>query len=108
LINQTLDLALLSVTLCLKFGINQLPVHADLEASPVRRDKRHRFDQMLELFEQVICQANGPVGIMSDCAVNDLYLEHEPSQKWNIIAENEVINRSLLENYNMPPSKTRH
>lgn len=79
-IDQPYNLTLLSMTFGREFGIEELPVHAHLEAPTVRRDKCHCFDQVLELLEQVICQANGPVGIMSDCAINDLNFEHKPSQ----------------------------
>ncbi len=64
----------------LKFGIDQFSIHTDLEAAAIGRDERHAFDQMLELLEQVICQANGPVGVVSDCTVNDLDLKHKPSR----------------------------
>ena len=64
----------------LQFGVDQLSIDRDFEASAVRRDKRHRFDHMLELLEQISCQAHGPVGIVSDRTVNDLNLKHRPSR----------------------------
>ena len=73
------------MTFRLQFGIYKIPVHTDLEAAPFRWDQRYGFDQVLELLEQVICQANGPVGIVSDSAVNDLYLEHKTSRSLSVI-----------------------
>ncbi len=73
------------MTFRLQFGIYKLPVHADLEASPFRGDQRYGFDQVLELLEQVVCQANGPVGIVSDSAVNNLDLEHKTSRSLSVI-----------------------
>ncbi len=67
------------MALGLELGINQLPVHADLEAAPVRGNERDAFDQVLELLEQIIRQAHGPVGVMSDRTVNNLNFEHETS-----------------------------
>jgi hypothetical protein len=34
---------------------------------------------MLIILEQFSCQANGPVGVVSDRAVDDLDLQHQPS-----------------------------
>jgi hypothetical protein len=84
-IDQTYDLACFSVPFRLEFGIDQLTVDADLEAAFIRWDKRYRFDQVLELLEQVTCQANGPVGVVSDSAINDLDLEHKPSHSLSVI-----------------------
>ena len=53
---------------------DQLPVHADLELASVRGKEYQGLDIRFELFEQVICQANGPVGVMSDRAIDDLDL----------------------------------
>ena len=73
------------MTFRLQFGIYKLTVHAALETAPFRWDQRYGFDQVLELLEQVICQANGPVGIVSDSAINDLNLEHKPSRSLSVI-----------------------
>ncbi len=91
-----------------------MSVHADLEAASVRWDQRYRFDQVLELLEQVICQAHGPVGVVSDSAVNDLDLEHKPSVHCPSLQVPDTLPRlqcgncfglvrnQTLENYNMP------
>ena len=76
------------MTFRLQFGIDKLSVHSDLKAAPLRRDQRYGFDQMLELLEQVICQANGPVGIVSDSAINDFDPEHKPSRSLSAIPGN--------------------
>ena len=59
------------MTFGLQFGVDQRPVHADLELASVRGNESHGRDVRLELLEQFICQANGPVGVMSDRAVKD-------------------------------------
>ena len=64
------------MTFGLEFGIDQLSVHADLEAASVRGNERHRFDDVLEFFEQIFFQAHGPVGVVSDCAVDNFDLKH--------------------------------
>ncbi len=64
----------------LLFRKDQLPVHADLEPAPVRGEEIQRLDIHLELLEQIGCQAHGPVGVMSDRAIDDLDLKHEALQ----------------------------
>jgi hypothetical protein len=90
------------MTFRLQFGIYKLPVHADLEAASIRWDQRYGFDQVLELLEQVICQANGPVSVVSDSAVNDLNLEHKPSRSLSVISglgyASSPVSRKLLRN----------
>jgi hypothetical protein len=56
----------------LELGVNQLVVHADLEPASTGWNKRHAFNLRFEISEQVIRQAHGPVGVMSDCTVDDL------------------------------------
>ena len=34
------------------------------------------MDVVLELLEQVVCQAHGPVGVMSDSAIDDFNFYH--------------------------------
>lgn len=64
------------MTVGLEFGIDQLIVHADLELASIRGDQDQIPDLVLELPEQVGCQAYGPVGVMSDCAVDDFDVYH--------------------------------
>lgn len=69
------------MTLGLKFGIDQLAIYAHLEPASIRRSESDRFDQVLELFKELIRQAHGPVSIVSDGAVNNLDLQH-PASRW--------------------------
>ena len=55
----------------LEFGIDQLVVHTDLKPASLGGNKSQTLDFWFEILEQVICQAHGPVGVMSDCAVID-------------------------------------
>ncbi len=64
----------------LQLGVDELSVYLDLEPSAVRRDQHEPFDHVFKLLEELTCQAHGPVGVVSDRAVHDLDLEHEPSQ----------------------------
>ncbi len=90
-----------------QFGVDQFSIHRDFEAAAIRRDKRDALDHMLELLEQVISQAHGPVGVVSDRTVNDLDLKHGPSR---LASRRALCNFALfqpsgrlqtLENYNM-------
>jgi len=62
-----------------QFRIQQLSIDSDFKLPAVRRDQFDLFDQMLIMLEQFLCQAHGPTGVVSDRAVNDLYLQHNPS-----------------------------
>lgn len=64
----------------LQLGINEVSIDRDLKAPTVRRNESEALDHMLELLEQIICQAHGPVGVVSDCTVDDLDLKHDPSR----------------------------
>ncbi len=66
----------------LQLGVNQLAVDGHLEAATFGRNEGQALDQVLELLEQFPSQANGPVSVVSDCTVDDLDLEHEPSRGW--------------------------
>ena len=55
----------------LKFGIDRGPVDGDLVPSAVGRDEGDRFDFSFEILKQVVCQAHGSVGVVSDRAVDD-------------------------------------
>jgi hypothetical protein len=84
-IYQTYNLTRFRMTFRLQFGIYKISIHTHLETAPFRWDQCYGFDQVLELLEQVICQANGPVGVVSDSAINDLDLEHKPSRSLSVI-----------------------
>jgi hypothetical protein len=66
----------------LHFGIQQLAVDTHFEPAAFRWHERHRFDHVLIVLQQFLCQAHGPAGVMSDCTVNDLNLQHVPSAKF--------------------------
>jgi hypothetical protein len=55
----------------LELGINELIIHADLVSASLRWDEHDTLNILLKGLEQFICQANGPVSVMSDCAIND-------------------------------------
>ena len=74
--NKTQHLACLSMTFGLELGVDQLSVHADLEAATVRRNKGYTFDYVLIILKQFACQAHGPVSVVSNSAINNLYFEH--------------------------------
>lgn len=59
------------MTVGLEFGIDQRITYHDLEPASVRRDQGQVPDVVLELFEQLICQAHGPVGVVSNRTVDD-------------------------------------
>lgn len=64
------------MTVGLEFGIHQVLVHFDLEFAAIRRDQGQVPDVVLEFFQDFICQAHGPVGIMSNSAVDDFDVYH--------------------------------
>jgi hypothetical protein len=74
--NQTDHLARFGVATGLEFGIDQRAIYLDLEPASVRGKERQAFDLRFELLEQVICQAHGPVSVMSDCTISDTDCEH--------------------------------
>jgi hypothetical protein len=105
--NQAQDFAGLRVPIRLELGIHELAVDGHLETTPVRWDQRNSFDYVLKFLEQFACQANGPVGVVSDRTVNDLDLKHCPSR---LASRRALCNFALfqpsgrlqtLENYNM-------
>jgi hypothetical protein len=64
------------VTVGLELGINQTVIYLDLELATVRRDQGQVPDIILELLKQFVCQAHGPVGVMSNRAVDDFDVDH--------------------------------
>jgi len=55
----------------LEFGVYQLIVHGDFVSASLGRDECDTLNLRLKAFEQFVCQAHGPVGEMSDSAIND-------------------------------------
>jgi hypothetical protein len=78
--DQPNHLSRLSVTFGFQLGVGKLSIYGDLEPPAIGRSECKCVDHVLELFEQVTCQAHGPVSVVSDCAVDDLDLEHMPSR----------------------------
>lgn len=60
----------------LEFGKNKLPVYADLVTASIGWNKRYAFNLRFKISEQIIYQAHGPVGIVSNRTINDLDLHH--------------------------------
>ena len=56
----------------LEFGVDQLIVYTDLKPASQGWNKGHTLDLRFEILEQIICQALGPVGVVSNCTINDL------------------------------------
>lgn len=80
LVDQADHLTGLDMPLGLQLREKKPAVNGNLKASAIRGDQGDRLDHMLELLQKLTCQAHGPVGVVSDCAVDDLDLQHEPSQ----------------------------
>ena len=66
------DLVNLRVPARLQLGVDQLPVHRDLVASPIRGDKRQALDRGLELAQQCFRQTGGFGQVASLSAVLNL------------------------------------
>jgi hypothetical protein len=61
----------------LEFGVNELPIDANFKPASIGRDKRHLFNLRFKMIEQIVCQAHGPVCIVSNSAVKDLDFHHD-------------------------------
>jgi len=59
------------MTMGLELGVDQFVSNRDLEPASVRGNQSQIPNIILELFQQLICQAYGPVGVMSNSAVNN-------------------------------------
>jgi hypothetical protein len=75
-LDQPDDFARVGMTPGLEFGVDQLPVYADFVTASVGRNESHAFNLWFKILEQIVCQAHGPVGIVSNRTVNDLDLHH--------------------------------
>lgn len=60
----------------LQLGIDQFVIHRDLKAPPIRGHQGDRLDLRLKLLEQIGCQTDSPVGVVSNYAIDNLYLKH--------------------------------
>jgi hypothetical protein len=75
-LNQTDYFARVSVTPGLEFGVNQLTVHTDFEPASIGGNKCHTFNLRFKILEQIVCQAYGPVCIVSNSTVGNLDFHH--------------------------------
>jgi len=55
----------------LKFGVYQRIVYSNLKPTTLGGDECNALDVRLVIIEQFVCQAHGPVGVVSDYAVFD-------------------------------------
>ena len=74
--NQSDDFAGLGMPPGLEFGEDQLLVNANFETASTGWNECQTLNLRFKLFEQIVCQAHGPVSIASNSAVIDLDLHH--------------------------------
>jgi hypothetical protein len=55
----------------LQLRVNQLTIHRDFITPALRGDQRDLGDLMLDLLEQIGCQTDSPLSVVSDFAVLD-------------------------------------
>ena len=67
------------MTMQLQLRKDQIAIDGHFKATTIRRDERDRLDHMLVILHQLVCQAHGPIGIVSDRAVNDFDFQHTSS-----------------------------
>jgi hypothetical protein len=61
-----------------QLGINQFPVHADLEPASIRRDEGQAFDFRFELLKQLSRQTDGAIGVVSYSTIYKLNFHQHP------------------------------
>jgi hypothetical protein len=76
-LDQPNDFTGFGVAAGVKLGKDQPVIYADLVTATARGHKRDTFNLRLEIYEQILHQAHGPVGIVSNRAINDLDLHHK-------------------------------
>lgn len=59
------------MTSCLELGIQQGIIDGDLETASIGRNEGDALNLRFEVVQKLICQAHGPVGKVSNCAVSD-------------------------------------
>jgi hypothetical protein len=64
------------MTVRTQLGIQQLIIYSHFEPSAIRRNERDHLDHVFVTFQQIIHQAHGSTGVVSNRAVNDLDLQH--------------------------------
>jgi hypothetical protein len=55
----------------LKLGVYQLIVDGDFVPASLGRNESNTFNFRLNIIKKLVCQAYSPVGVVSDCAVDD-------------------------------------
>ena len=55
----------------LEFGVEQRIIDRHLVPASIGRDEGNAFDLRFELIKQILCQAHGPVGIVSNRAIGN-------------------------------------
>jgi len=63
------------VALCFQLGKEQAAVHLHFKTATIGRHQVNALDLRLEIMQQFLQQANGPVGIVSNCTVGDFDIE---------------------------------
>jgi hypothetical protein len=73
---QADDLSGLSMAAQRQFREEQLLVHCHLKTSSIGGDDRDGFDVGLELLQQIRCQTDSPIGVVSGSTVNQFDVQH--------------------------------
>ncbi len=55
----------------LKFGVDQGIVHNDLKLAAIGRNQGNALNLWLDAVEYFVCQAHGPISVVSDLAIDD-------------------------------------
>jgi hypothetical protein len=62
-----------------QLAVDKLAIHAHFEAASVGGDDPDGFDFGFEFLQQVGRQTDGPVGVVSNRAINDFHFDHGSS-----------------------------
>ena len=76
LFNQTNDFTRFRLTTGIQLGEDEFAIYADLKTATAGGDQRDGLDLRFKTLQQFSCQANGPVSIASNGAVNNLDLHY--------------------------------
>ena len=64
------------MTVRIQLGIQQLTIYSHFKPPAIRRNEHDHLDQVFITFQQIIHQAHGSTGVVSNRAINDLDLQH--------------------------------
>lgn len=84
----------------LEFGVDQVAIQADFKAPAIRRFEPDRSDARFEMLEQFTHQADRPVSVMSNSAIND-----DNVDLFHLVPRYSI---GVGKNYNMPSSPPRN